>query len=225
MAEKREAGVDEPQRLGLPRPPPPTSRSPSQEPGSPGGASRAVVGRAARPPGLFVLPRAVRPGAARGPRRGGPGADVGRDEWQEISQGLPPPRAPANRLRGRCSRAGAHSLSRIHASRRLLAAALPVRVLRRACSGCGPGPWALGPGPLRAAPGSGRKRGTRPRGSVGETGLRIRGSPTLPAFLTDRGSELWRWIFGRKKQDFARVLQSLGGEFFRCHGAFSRKRL
>lgn len=38
--------------------------------------------------------------------RCGPGADVDRAEWQEISQGLPPPRAPGqSALRGRCSRA------------------------------------------------------------------------------------------------------------------------
>lgn len=38
--------------------------------------------------------------------RCGPGADVDRAEWQEISQGLPPPRAPGQSApRGRCSRA------------------------------------------------------------------------------------------------------------------------
>lgn len=97
----------------------------------------------------------ARHGAVRGPRRCSPGADVGRAEWQEISQGLPPPRVLANRLRGRCSRdAHTHFPESTPPSNSLQPrdAALPAPSLRRACSGCGPGPWPLACGLLRAAP-------------------------------------------------------------------------
>lgn len=95
------AGVDGPWRAPLPR------RAGLWAPAAPGGASRTLEGRAAPPPGLFVLPR----GALR------PGADVDPAEWQEISQRFPPTRSPGQSApRGRCSGGRAHARSRTHAS-------------------------------------------------------------------------------------------------------------
>lgn len=104
-------------------------------------------------------PRAGRGEPWRGaqPRRGdylsfrasrcGPGADVDRPEWQEISQGLPPPRAPGQSApRGRCSRAAhthipgsaphANGLHPAHAPR----PPPPCRPHARPSSGPSPGP-------------------------------------------------------------------------------------
>lgn len=68
-------------------------------PAAPGGASRTLEGRAAPPPGLFVLPRSSC----------GPAPTSTRLEWQEISQRFPPTRSPGQSAAARAVPGAAHT--------------------------------------------------------------------------------------------------------------------
>lgn len=132
QAAKRGAGVEQPQRPPLPLPARASGpRQPRAGRGEPWRGARCRRGDYLS----FRAPRC------------GPGADVDRAEWQEISQGLPPPRAPGQSApRRRCSRAAhthipgstphANSLYPAHAPR----PTPPCRPHARLSSGPSPGP-------------------------------------------------------------------------------------
>lgn len=137
---RQEVGVGGRRAAEAAPPPPPGPLGPA----APGGASRTLERSAAPPPGLFVLPR----GALR------PRADVDPAEWQEISQGFPPPRAPGQSApRGRCWGAAHTHIPESTPHTNILSPAhapLPAPPFRRhalllgAISWSGPGPGRLG---------------------------------------------------------------------------------
>lgn len=139
QAAKRREGVEQPQRPPIPRLPGPPGQTRA-------GREKPWTG-ARQHRGDYLSFRAP---------RCGPGADVDRAEWQEISQGLPPPRARGQSApRGRCSRAAhthipgstphASSLRPAHAPRPSPLCWPHARVSSGPSPRSRPGPCLLGP--------------------------------------------------------------------------------
>ncbi|XP_011838556.1 PREDICTED: uncharacterized protein LOC105541896 [Mandrillus leucophaeus] len=159
-----------------PAPPAPTSRRPSLRLGNQGGASRATKGRAALPPGLFVLPRAARPGTARREVRGAaaPAPTSAGLSGRRLAKGFPRraswPIGSAGGARGTRTRTFQNPRLPATASS---PATLPFRPLLSVgpalAAGLDPGLWPVGFCVLLLKVTG--KRGKRSKGSVGEGDL------------------------------------------------------
>ncbi|XP_011795911.1 PREDICTED: uncharacterized protein LOC105510630 [Colobus angolensis palliatus] len=174
-----------------PAPPAPTSRRPSLELGSQGGASRAAKGRAALPPGLFVLPRAARHSAAEVRGAVAPAPTSAGLSGRRLAKGFPRraswPIGSAGGARGTRTRTFQNPRLPATAS---IPATLPFRspfsVGPAPASGLDPGLWPVGFCVLLPKVTTGQEvQGFRRRGR-----LSICGSPTVPASLTYWGVKL-----------------------------------